>query len=616
MPRQPVLSLIAAGLLLASLAPPALADTRGVFVSPATGVSVGSVWGVFIGVSKYQQKELNLKYADKDAQALHDFFVKQFKGRIPADQFRLVTNEQATRGRILKEVSEVLRLAQPEDLVILSLAQHGLPDASGHDLYFLTYNSDANLPEDQGISRDDLLKQIARSKARKIVLFLDACHAGAFGASSTLLAMRNANAADINRMLVSMGQAQDGIAVLSASSAAERSQEGPQFCGGHGAFTCALLTGLKGAADNDGNGLVQMRELYDHTYREVKRLTTGYQNPEIQGRYDNSLPLAATGKGAPPPSPQTGPAPTGVDLSGYHDLEAVAARAEQREQAWGKVQAFAGKTSVSREKRLAALDKFLADFPDDNPHAAEAEALKQQVHAEVLVAKAPAYEAPRQMGKEITGRDGAPMVLVPAGEFIMGSNDGDADEKPERRVTLEAFYIDKYEVSTKLYATFIQDTRRAQPSDWSQQVALVGSGDRPVVNVTWHDADAYCRHYGKRLPTEQEWEKAARGTDGRKYPWGNEEPSSRHALFNTRWNGYGTLATVESYEAGKSPYGLYHMAGNVWEWTSSDYDNSTKVLRGGSWHNNAGYVRSAYRSGDNPSRWNAGTGFRCAQDAR
>jgi len=132
---------------------------------------------------------------------------------------------------------------------------------------------------------------------------------------------------------------------------------------------------------------------------------------------------------------------------------------------------------------------------------------------------------PRQTGREVTGKDGAPMVLVPAGEFLYGDNN--------QRLSLPAFYIDKYEVSTRLYAAFIRDTRRAQPSDWSQQVALVGSGDRPVVNVTWHDADAYCRHYGKRLPTEQEWEKAARGTDGRKYPWGNEEPSSRHALFNT-----------------------------------------------------------------------------------
>ena len=286
---------------------------------------------------------------------------------------------------------------------------------------------------------------------------------------------------------------------------------------------------------------------------------------------------------------------------------------------------------------------------------------------------------------DLAGQDGAPMVLVPAGEFLYG--DGILFGSNGVRRSLPAFYIDKYEVSTRLYATFLQDTmqpwwmrlfpaacivttslasfvfaemvpaanacivtpplaslvfaetapvassdwqstftsvnhydrhdkKTAQPDDWSQQVALVGSGDRPVVNVTWHDADAYCRHYGKRLPTEQEWEKAARGTDGRKYPWGNEEPSSRHALFNTTWNGYGTLAVVESYDSGKSPYGLYHMAGNVWEWTSSDYDNSTKVLRGGSWNSGPGNVRSAVRGRGQPMGRYAKDGFRCAQDAR
>jgi len=587
MPRQPLLGLIAAGLLLTV---PAWADTRGVFVTPSTGLPIGSVWGVFIGVSEYQQKELNLKYADKDAQALHAFFVTQFKGRIPADQFRLVTNKQATRGRILKEVSEVLRLAQPEDLVILSLAQHGLPDASGHDLYFLTYNSDANLPEDQGVSRDDLLKQIARSKARKIVLLIDACHAGAFGASSTLLAMRNANAADINRMLVSMGQAQDGIAVLSASSAAERSQEGPQFCGGHGAFTCALLTGLKGAADNDGNGLVQMRELYDHTYREVKRLTTGYQNPEIQGRYDNSLPLAATGKGPTKPiEAGTAPEPSVALTQKQQELAALEEEARRAEE----------------ETKQAELDRQIAE---------KRQQIEEQKKKKLEVGKVMPYETPRQQGREFTGQDGAPMVLVPAGEFQYGDNN--------QRLSLPAFYMDKYEVSTRLYATFIRDTRRAQPRDWSQQVALVGSGDRPVVNVTWYDADAYCRHYGKRLPMEQEWEKAARGTDGRTYPWGNAEPTA--GLANYTQSGCGLfcnvyaekLKPVNSYPGGRSPYGIYNMAGNVWEWTSSDYAGSSKVLRGGAWNDSGRYVRSANRFWNYPSTGSDYNGFRCAQDAR
>jgi uncharacterized caspase-like protein len=408
-----MLGLVLVGALTAAAAS-AQSQSRGVFVSPTTGVAVGSVWGVFVGVSEYQQKDLNLQYADRDATVLHDFFAAQFKGRIPADQFRLLTNSQATRGRVLKEVREVLRLAQPEDLVILSLALHGLPDTSGQDLYFLAYDADANLPEDRGISRDDLLKQIARSKARKIVLLLDACHAGAFGSSPGLLAMRSANAADINRMLAAMGQAQDGTAVLSASSAAERSQEGPQFCGGHGAFTCALLTGLNGAADSDGNGLVQMRELYDHTYREVKRLTTGYQNPEIQGRYDNGLPLAATGGKATSRTPAMAGGPSSPVSPG------------------------AGLSQAEQElKALEEQERLMAEQEKQAALQQQIEEKKQQIEEKkkkLEVARARPYDSPRQTGRELTGKDGAPMVLVPEGALLYGDNN--------QRVALCAFFMD------------------------------------------------------------------------------------------------------------------------------------------------------------------------------
>jgi formylglycine-generating enzyme required for sulfatase activity len=214
-------------------------------------------------------------------------------------------------------------------------------------------------------------------------------------------------------------------------------------------------------------------------------------------------------------------------------------------------------------------------------------------------------EASQQVGREIAGQDGAPMALVPEGEFLYGDNN--------QRLSLPAFYMDKYEVSTRLYAAFLQATGRAQPDDWSKQVALIGSGDRPVVQVSWYDAEAYCRYYGKYLPTEQEWEKAARGTDGRTYPWGNETPTDLHALFEKEWWGYGTLATVNSYGAGKSPPGLYHMAGNAWEWTSSDYNSNSKVLRGGSWGHARQGVRSAHRFFKPPSYRNYFMGFRCAK---
>jgi formylglycine-generating enzyme required for sulfatase activity len=116
-------------------------------------------------------------------------------------------------------------------------------------------------------------------------------------------------------------------------------------------------------------------------------------------------------------------------------------------------------------------------------------------------------------------KDGAPMVLIPAGEFQMGSPDGegDADEHPQHRVSLDAYAIDKFEVTTSRYATFFQETKRAAPDYWSE-LALAQHGRKPVVGVAWNDATAYCSWAGKRLPTEAEWEKAARGTDQRLYP--------------------------------------------------------------------------------------------------
>ncbi len=242
------------------------------------------------------------------------------------------------------------------------------------------------------------------------------------------------------------------------------------------------------------------------------------------------------------------------------------------------------------------------------------------------------------LAKEITGKDGAPMVLVPAGRFTMGSNDGSADEKPQREVELDAFYIDKYEVTTSRYAKFFQTIGWETPRYWSDTV-LVSQGDRPVVGVTWDDAKAYCEKYGKRLPTEAEWEKAARGTDGRTYPWGNSDPDSSRANFDRYTISWKTdlyskrLKPVGNYEAGESPYGAYDMAGNVGEWVADWYDKNyyknsprknprgpssgkERVIRGGSWYNDSWILRAAHRSVNRPSDRVGEIGFRCAQDAR
>jgi formylglycine-generating enzyme required for sulfatase activity len=227
----------------------------------------------------------------------------------------------------------------------------------------------------------------------------------------------------------------------------------------------------------------------------------------------------------------------------------------------------------------------------------------------------------------------APMIEIPAGEFTMGFDGTQAleDERPAHRVWLDAYSMDQYEVTTAHYAVFLASEKRSPPWQWDQ-VDLSKHGERPVIGVDWADAEAYCRWKGKRLPTEAEWEKAARGTDGRLYPWGNQTPTDKHANFalGARFSYSQVLMPVQSYDSGKSPYGLYHMAGNVWEWTADWYGanyyehspekNPTgpeqgqfKVLRGGSWSDLPKYLLTYGRFKLPPETRNSYTGFRCAK---
>lgn len=370
---------------------PAFAGDKGIFVSPTTGVPVSSVWGVFVGVSEYQHKDLNLTYAAKDAQALHKFFVGEFAGKVPEDHFALVLDKKATRGDILGALAEVFNRAFEQDLVVISLSMHGLPDAKGSDLFFLAHDTDPNKPWDRGVSRDDILKLMGKSKARKVVMLIDACNSGGFGSAASVIAMKNVNLADVNRLLVAMGQAQDGIAIITSSSAAERSQEGEKFCGGHGAFTCALLTGLKGDADTNNNGLVELREAFDFAYRTVKESTGGVQNPHIEGRFDNGLPLAmvsATATRAKVAVSIDVPDADDrrlerADASDYEKLlqdtrklaESKRKYREKLEETWKKVKEILSTNELDIGKRKAVANKFLTEFPEENPHAKEIEGL-------------------------------------------------------------------------------------------------------------------------------------------------------------------------------------------------------------------------------------------------
>ena len=245
------------------------------------------------------------------------------------------------------------------------------------------------------------------------------------------------------------------------------------------------------------------------------------------------------------------------------------------------------------------------------------------------------------------------MIFIPEGSFTMGfkiDNDhewGDMDEEPVHQVTLSSYWIDKYEVTSSNFTKFLNENKKEAyrfieitPSVTVQFEDNVyqprkGLENYPVNRVSWFGADAYCKWKEKRLPTEAEWEKAARGTDQRIFPWGNEFPDNSRVTFRRKFSekGFQVMEPVEGMKNGISPFGVHQMAGNVWEWVSDWFDATayqdenridpkgpesgiSKVLRGGNWYYKAYYMRTTYRFNERPDIFKVWQGFRCARQAK
>lgn len=258
--------------------------------------------------------------------------------------------------------------------------------------------------------------------------------------------------------------------------------------------------------------------------------------------------------------------------------------------------------------------------------------------------------------EEEAARSPEGMVLIPAGTFQMGSTTGDVDEAPVHTVELGAFYIDQHEVTNTEYQAFVTATGHPAPRGIGYTAVYellkqdyrpwrdpgFNHPNQPVTTVTWFDATTYCEWAGKRLPTEAEWEKAARGgLEGTRYPWGDAEPDNTTANFadsqtEFEWrsanvnDGYLFTAPVGTFPP--NGYGLFDMAGNVWEWCADWYSpvyyaespsrnpkgpdtGERRVLRGGTWYRAAHTLRNAERVSDFPENSLNVVGFRCAMDA-
>jgi len=595
----------------------------------------GEAWAVVIGINRYQSPRVPpLRYAVSDARSVETALRAQ---GFAAQRITVLLENDATKSRIETVLGDELKQrVGREDRVLVFFAGHGVTDTlrSGEEEgYLLPVDGDPDRLFGSAISMSALRQISDRLPARQILYVVDACYSG-FAAYNRSIA---------TGLLDEMVK-RNAIQILTAGRKGDQSQEKA----GHGVFTEVLLRGLQGDAFG-GKSWVSLEELGIWMKHRVFAESNQKQMPQygnLSGEGQFVFYRKALGT---------------LALSG----------------------ALAGTEIFIGDKRVGELQPGRSLVTELEPGSYKVSARKaghREWRRDVQVladGKADVRIDLEALGPApvLRGDDGAEMVLVPAGPFWMGTTDEEAAEMtraciqtgdtsadctawmaramPRHRVTLDAFYIDRTLVTNAAFARFADAAkhrttaeregagyvrRRGTPmpvkvdgASWKAPGGPGTSADptRPVVQVSWLDASAYCKWAGKRLPTEAEWEKAARGTDERRFPWGQRwEPSNA----NAQWAVAGTSA-VGAYPDGASPYGALDMAGNVWQHVDDWFDEAyyrkspesnpkgpdtgaRKSLRGGAWYTNWWAVRSPHRGDVSTQGKNDYIGFRCARSAQ
>ena len=624
----------------------------------------GDKWALIIGVNDYRDPITDLKFAVRDAESLYGALTDSEIGGFESDRVKLLTDASVTkptRDNILQALITLSQNATEKDMVFIFFSGHGI-EVKGMS-YFLTATTPIGLVEHNGISMQTFLRYLKETRAKRQVMFFDACHSGvAVGSDGKDLKDGSMSKKALNYIF----EEAEGRVIFSSCRADQLSYEYPEKR--LGVFTHFLLQALQSqpgtGADVDNNGVVSVSEVSNYVTREVQKWSYNKNQSQTPRTSTNvSGDIALTLRRVQDPIEFDGEAldtqPPQIMLTfplvknGEEITLAMPQDGHIRLE--GQIRDDRGVANATLKDKPVILDgngrfavpivvkpsrKYTLEL-----QATDAAENRSDYRFTIVIPKpkTPLIDGdlPRSGGKIVWEKDGAEMVWIAGGTFEMGSNDGEADEKPVHTVTVDGFYMDIHEVTVGQYKRFIKETGRPDLPDYVSKYAP--TDQHPVAGVTWRDAMAYAEWSGKRLPTEAEWEYAARGgLKGKKYPWGDEAPDAggmyraNYDPGNYTEDGYRYSAPVKSYEPNR--YGLYDMAGNVWEWcldeytsypnspsrnpvggsqTASDIINSYKnigkkrVLRGGSWVSLNLYLRVASRGRGLPGSWILNLGFRC-----
>ena len=551
-------------------------DPRGVTVVPTMppGSPVARRVALVIGNDRYQHVT-QLERAVSDAQAI-GVALRQLG-------FEVLAHTNLDRRGMNQAIGVLGERIARGGVGVLFFAGHGVQ--LGGENFLLPIDIKAARADelaDEAIALGRVMERLAQAQAQFTLLILDACRDNPFPkvAGRTIGSTRG----------LTIPVAPDGLMVIYSAGINEQALDrlSPRDTDPNGLFTREFLKYLP----QPGLRVDDMLKRVRGAVRTQAAAIGHAQNPAIYDQSSGDFYFVIEDTGARPGAPAPRPAPdlTAVELAFWDSIKTSTQRADFEEYLRQYPQGYFVGLAKNRLSALGASPASSPPAPAPSPPVTETPPRPPPPSpaggTQVAVGVYPPSQPPPAV---IVGNDGAEMVLVPAGEFIMGSEEGDADEKPRHRVYLDAFYIDKYEVTNARFQQFVQATgHRTQAeregsgytgdksglvdgANWRAPrgpgSSIAGLEQHPVVSVSQEDAKAYCTWAGKRLPTEAEWEKAARGTDGRTYPWGNQFDSTKG---NFDGKNKGTVP-VGTYEGGKSPYGAYDMAGNVWEWVADWY---------------------------------------------